>query len=120
MFFEWYVRSWRYCCRILHASNGLRQLGLAKSRPLPERFRVYSIGTPVLKSLWAFRIAYFCSFPEATAYDLTQGLEFHLLCCSEILRSRCSCFQNLPFVFFDSDFAGTSSTTSQWSAILPL
>ena len=58
MFFEWYVRSRRYYCWILRASNGLGQLGLAKSRPLPERFRGYSIGTPVLKSLWAFQIAY--------------------------------------------------------------
>src|SRR5713101_2563805 len=58
MFFEWYVRSWRYYCWILRASNGLGQLGSAKSRPLRERFRGYSIGTPVLKSLWAFQIAY--------------------------------------------------------------
>src|SRR5260370_41692460 len=58
MFFEWYVRSWRYYCWILRASNGLGQLGSAKSRPLRERFRGYSIGTPVLKSLWAFQISY--------------------------------------------------------------
>src|SRR5712692_3477334 len=58
MYFELCVRSWRYCCRIVRASNGLGQLGSAKSRPLRERFRGYSIGTPVLKSLWAFQIAY--------------------------------------------------------------
>src|SRR5229473_8715611 len=65
MYFELCVRSWRYCCRIVRASNGLGQLGLAKSRPLRERFRGHSIGTPVLKSLWAFRTAYFCSFSKA-------------------------------------------------------
>src|SRR5467141_2649345 len=58
MFFESYVRRRRYYCYILRASNGLGQLGLAKSRPPQERFRGYSIGTPVLKSLWAFQIAY--------------------------------------------------------------
>src|SRR6266436_10333 len=62
MYFELYVRSWRHCCRIVRASNGLGQLGLATSRPLRERFRRHSIETPVLKSLWPFRIAYFCSF----------------------------------------------------------
>src|SRR5882672_10141117 len=69
MYLELCVRSWRYCCRIVRASSGLGQLGLAKSRPLRERFRGHSIGTPVLKSLWPFRIAYFCSFSKATAYD---------------------------------------------------
>jgi hypothetical protein len=63
--FELYVRSWRYCCRIVRASNGLGRLALAKSRPLRERFRGNSIGTPVLKSLWPFRIAYFCSFSKS-------------------------------------------------------
>src|SRR2546426_6241761 len=61
--FELYVRSWR-CCQIVRASNGLGRLGLAKSRPLRERFRGHSIGTPVLKSLWPFRIAYFAPFPK--------------------------------------------------------
>src|SRR5882757_8367070 len=65
MYFELCVRSWRYCCRIVRASNGLGQLGLAKSRPIREQFRGHSIGTPVLKSLWPFRIAYFCSFSKA-------------------------------------------------------
>src|SRR6266851_7747022 len=65
MHFELNVWSWRYRCRIVRASNGLGQLGLAKSRPLRERFRGHSIGTRVLKSLWPFRIAYFCSFSKA-------------------------------------------------------
>src|SRR5258708_29238817 len=63
--FELYVRSWRDCCRIVRASNGLGQLGLAKSRPLRERFRGNSIATPVLKSLWPFRSAYLCSFSKS-------------------------------------------------------
>src|SRR5258708_941375 len=78
--FELYVRSWRYCCRIVRASNGLGRLALAKSRPLREQFRGHSIGTPVLKSLWPFRIAYLCSFSEATACNLAHGSEFHSLC----------------------------------------
>src|SRR6266478_6325535 len=65
MYLELCVRSWRYCCRIARASNGLGQLGLAKSRPLREQFRGHSIGTPVLNSLWRFRIAYSCSFSKA-------------------------------------------------------
>src|SRR5258707_4413519 len=65
MYFELRVRSWRCCCRIARASNGLGQLGLAKSRPLRERFPGNSIGTPVSKSLWPFRIAYFCSFSKS-------------------------------------------------------
>src|SRR6267143_1824088 len=65
MYLELCVRSWRYCCRIARASNGLGQLGLPKSRPLREQFRGHSIGTPVWKSLWPFRIAYFCSFSKA-------------------------------------------------------
>jgi hypothetical protein len=48
----------------------------------------HSIGTPVLKSLWLFRIAYLRSFSETTACDLAQGLQFHSRCCAEILRSR--------------------------------
>ena len=72
-YFELCVRSWRDWCRIVRASNGHSQLDLANSRPLREGFRGHSIGTPLLKSLWAFRIAYFCSFSKANAYDLTQG-----------------------------------------------
>src|SRR5205807_10231793 len=37
----------------------------AKSRPIREQFQGHSIRTPVLKSLWPFRIAYFCSFSKA-------------------------------------------------------
>ncbi len=48
--------------------GGLGQLGLAKSRPLRERFPGHSIGTHVLKSLWPFRIANLCSFSEATVF----------------------------------------------------
>src|SRR5579864_4736818 len=62
MFSEWYVRSWRYCSGIVRASNGLGQLGLAKSRPLRERFLRHSIGTPVLKSLWLFGSHIFAPF----------------------------------------------------------
>src|SRR5258707_7528486 len=65
MYFELRVRSWRCCCRIVSASSGLGQLGLAKSRPLRERFRGHSIGTPVLKSLWRFQIACLRSFSKA-------------------------------------------------------
>src|SRR5260221_1092534 len=73
MYFELRVRSWRCCCRIVRASNGLGQLGLAKSRPLRERFPGNSIGTPVLKSSWPFRIAYFCSFSKAmSSYGPTE------------------------------------------------
>src|ERR1700693_3624280 len=62
MYLELCVRSWRYCCRIVRASNGLGQLGLAKSRPLRERFLRHSIGTPVFEHLLLFRIAYLCPF----------------------------------------------------------
>src|ERR1700732_3438666 len=76
MFFEWYVRVWRYYCWIL----GLGQLGLAKSRPLRERFRGYSIGTPVLKSLWAFQIAYifapFLKTPQTESAKRERGNPF--------------------------------------------
>src|SRR5260370_19332256 len=84
MYFELCVRSWRYCCRIVRASNGLGQLALAKSWPIRQRFRRHSIGTPVLKSLWFFRIAYLYSFSEATAYNLAQRSDFHSLCCVDI------------------------------------
>src|SRR5882762_501457 len=68
MYLELCVQSWSYCCRIVRASNGLGQLGLAKTRPSRERCRGHSIGTPVLKSLWLFRIAYLNSFSEATVH----------------------------------------------------
>ncbi len=41
--------------------------GLYVSAVRRERFRGHSIGTPVLKSLWPFRIAYLSSFSKATA-----------------------------------------------------
>src|SRR5467141_5368998 len=91
MYLELCVRSWRYCCRIVRASNVLGQLGLAKTRPSRDRCRGHSIGTPVLKSLWLFRIAYLCSFSETTACDLAQGSQFPSLCCAAIRSSRCSC-----------------------------
>jgi len=95
IYFELYVQSWSYCCRIVRASNGLGQLGLAKTRPSRDRCRGHSIGTPVLKSLWLFRIAYLCSFSETTACDLAQGSQFPSLCCAKIRSSRCSCLR--PF-----------------------
>src|SRR5713101_5581581 len=100
MFFEWYVRSWRYYCWILRASNGLGQLGLAKSRPLSDRFRGYSIGTPVLKSLSPLRTAYLCSFSEAAAYDLAQGSEcaFAALCQNAHVASSSSESRQTPAV----------------------
>src|SRR5258708_33785844 len=69
VFSEWYVRSRRYRCRIVR-SNGPGHPGLARSRSLRERFLRHATGTPVLKSLWPFRIAYLCSFSQTTASDL--------------------------------------------------
>src|SRR5882762_3947850 len=65
-FFESFVRLSTHRYWIVPVLNGLGQLGLARSWPTRERFRGHSIGTHALKPLWPFRIAYLCSFFDAS------------------------------------------------------